>query len=251
MARMTVIGHRGFRAQFPENTTISFLKAIEHGADGIECDIQKTKDNEYVIIHDETIDRTSNGTGKISEINLADLKKLNFNMHISSNTEKIITLAELLKLIPSGKIINLELKEETLTPEDSEKIYSIAKKNFDLNNIIFSSFEPELLYFFRDNKITFGFLLGDRTFSRGIVKIIRSIKNLQPDFINLPVSPMKIPGTFTYGALIRLIRRFSKKILFWTVNSKKELEFALKFSNHIITDDPTAVRKFLGEIKSR
>jgi glycerophosphoryl diester phosphodiesterase len=248
MKNLTIIGHRGFRARFPENTAISFLKAFEHGADGIECDIQKTKDSEYVIIHDDTIDRTCSGSGEISNLTLAELKKFNFNMRISSQTEKIITLKELLKLIPPDKFVNLELKEETLTPEDSEKIYTIAKNNFDTGNILFSSFEPDLLYFFRDNKITFGFLIGDKIFKRGIIKIIRSIGKLHPDFINLPVNPIKFPGPFFYGILIKQIRKFTKKILFWTVNSKKELQFTLKYSRYIITDDPPAIRSYLSEI---
>ncbi len=251
MKNLTVIGHRGFRARFPENTAISFLKAFEHGADGIECDIQKTKDNEYVIIHDDTIDRTCSGSGDVSNINLADLKKFNFNMRISSQPEKIITLKELLNLIPQDKFINLELKEETLTPEDSEKIYTIAKNNFKLEKIIFSSFEADLLYFFRDNNITFGLLLGDKLFKRGIIKTIKSIKNLHPDFINLPVTPVKFPGSFFYGLFIKQIRKFSKKILFWTVNSQKELQFALKYSRHIITDDPPMIKKILSELKKK
>jgi glycerophosphoryl diester phosphodiesterase len=119
-----------------------------------------------------------------------------------------------------------------------------------MENILFSSFEPDLLYFFKENKITFGFLLGDKIFKRGIIKIIRSIKNLNPDFLNLPINPLKFPGSFFYGVLIKQIRKFSKKILFWTINSKKELQFALKYSRHIITDDPPAIKKFLSELRN-
>lgn len=248
MKKIVVIGHRGFRAQYPENTSISFQKAFDHGADAIECDIQKTKDNEYVIIHDETIDRTCSGTGDVSLMTLSELKKFNFNMSISSHPEKILTLKELLKLIPPNKAVNLELKEETLKPEDAEKIYNITKSNFNVDNVIFSSFDAELLYFFRDNKVTFGYLLGDRVFKRGIFKLLKNVKDLKPDFLNLPINPVKFPGPFIYGIIVRWLKNYSKKILFWTVNSKKDLQFAIKHSRHIITDDPVAIRKFASEL---
>ena len=57
--------HRGFSGKYPENTMLAFQKAIEVGADGIELDVQLTKDGELVIIHDETIDRTTDGKGYV------------------------------------------------------------------------------------------------------------------------------------------------------------------------------------------
>ena len=62
--------HRGFSGKYPENTMLAFQKAIEVGADGIELDVQLTKDGEVVIIHDETIDRTTDGKGYVGRLYL-------------------------------------------------------------------------------------------------------------------------------------------------------------------------------------
>ena len=68
--------HRGFSGQFPENTMLAFEKAVEAGADGIELDVQLSKDGEVVVIHDEELSRTTNGTGFVKDYTLKQLKKL-------------------------------------------------------------------------------------------------------------------------------------------------------------------------------
>ena len=73
-----IISHRGYSAKYPENTMIAFQKAVECGTHGIELDVQLSKDGEVVICHDETIDRTSNGTGYIKDMTVEELKKYDF-----------------------------------------------------------------------------------------------------------------------------------------------------------------------------
>ena len=67
---------RGYSGKYPENTMLAFKKAVEAGADGIELDVQLSKDNRIVICHDETVDRTTNGKGYIKDITLEELQKL-------------------------------------------------------------------------------------------------------------------------------------------------------------------------------
>ena len=67
-------GHRGFSGNYPENTLLAFSKAIEAGCDGIELDVHLTKDGEVVVIHDETVDRTTDGTGFVADYTLKELK---------------------------------------------------------------------------------------------------------------------------------------------------------------------------------
>ena len=71
-----VFAHRGFSGRYPENTMLAFEKAVELGVDGIELDVHLSKDGELVIIHDEKVDRTCNGTGKVKDMTLAELKEL-------------------------------------------------------------------------------------------------------------------------------------------------------------------------------
>ena len=78
-----VWAHRGASGYAPENTLDAFRKAVEMGADGIELDVQMTKDGELVVIHDETIDRVSNGKGWVKDYTYEELKKFNFNHFVS------------------------------------------------------------------------------------------------------------------------------------------------------------------------
>ena len=93
-----VVAHRGLSAEAPENTFDSFDLAISNGIEHIEFDVQLTKDNEVVIIHDDTVDRTSNGAGYVSEKNLKELKNLDFGSWFSGKFKciKIPTFEELL-----------------------------------------------------------------------------------------------------------------------------------------------------------
>src|SRR5262245_45304267 len=74
--RVIVVGHRGTRTFAPENTIPSFLKAIELGADLLEMDLRETKDGEVVVIHDSTVNRTTDGRGAVKNLTLAELKRL-------------------------------------------------------------------------------------------------------------------------------------------------------------------------------
>lgn len=108
------IAHRGFSSQAPENTSAAFDKAIENDFLYIETDVQLTSDNIPVIIHDETVDRTSNGKGKVSEKTLSDIKKLDFGSWFSPKfkDQKILTLSELLKNYNNKIHLVLELKSD-------------------------------------------------------------------------------------------------------------------------------------------
>ena len=79
-----IIAHRGASAYAPENTMAAFQKAVELSADGIELDVKCSKDGELVIIHDQTLDRTTNGHGKVVETNLKELRDLDAGSFFSA-----------------------------------------------------------------------------------------------------------------------------------------------------------------------
>lgn len=83
-----VWAHRGASGYAPENTLDAFRKAVEMGADGIELDVQMTKDGELVVIHDETIDRVSNGKGWVKDYTYEELKNLILTKHIRNIQRK-------------------------------------------------------------------------------------------------------------------------------------------------------------------
>ena len=107
------IAHRGASAYEPENTIASFTKAFDLGADGIECDVQRSRDGHLVIIHDGTVDRTTDGTGYVAEMTLAELRTLRIRGD-SHNRLCIPVLDEVLGLVVSGeRFLNLEIKGES------------------------------------------------------------------------------------------------------------------------------------------
>ncbi|AFA71419.1 glycerophosphodiester phosphodiesterase [Gordonia polyisoprenivorans VH2] len=94
-----VVAHRGASADVAEHTLAAYELALEQGADGLECDVRLTADHELVCIHDRTVDRTSDGTGIVSEMTLAQLRELDFgSWHAGGGPAKVLTLAELLTL---------------------------------------------------------------------------------------------------------------------------------------------------------
>ncbi len=110
--------HRGAMNTHPENTIASFKAAVEAGAQMIELDVWLTKDNKMVVIHDATVDRTTNGSGKIVNLSLSEIKKLDAGSWKSPEFkgEKIPTFEEALSAIPRNIWINVHIKGEDETP---------------------------------------------------------------------------------------------------------------------------------------
>jgi len=97
--RPAVVAHRGASGHRPEHTLAAYELALEQGADGLECDVRLTADHELVCVHDRTIDRTSDGSGVVSELTLAQLREYDFGARHSSGLHaQILTLTELLSL---------------------------------------------------------------------------------------------------------------------------------------------------------
>jgi len=141
---MQIWGHRGAYNYAPENTIYSFEKAIELGADGVEFDVQLTMDGEVVVVHDERIDRVSDGAGYVKGYTLAELKRFNFNKRGISEPRfmRIPTLDEALELLgPTSLSINIELKTGIIFYDGIErKTLDIVDKHGLLDRSLFSSF---------------------------------------------------------------------------------------------------------------
>ncbi|MFX0041413.1 MAG: glycerophosphodiester phosphodiesterase [Candidatus Hodarchaeota archaeon] len=131
------IGHRGTRTDFDENTIIAFEKAIEYGANYIELDVRKTKDGQLIIIHDSTLDRTTNGTGRLDNYTYDELKTIK----TKKSHKQIPLLSEVLERL-NGKIqFMIELKEEHLY----DKIIKLIKENELMEDYIISGRDIHIL----------------------------------------------------------------------------------------------------------
>ncbi|WP_416334827.1 glycerophosphodiester phosphodiesterase [Anaerococcus sp. DFU013_CI05] len=150
---MINFAHRGFKGKYPENTMLGFEKAIEAGADGIEFDVHLSKDGHLVIIHDETLDRTTDGNGLVCEKTLEQLQKLNASkLFPDFEVQKIPTLREYFEFAKDKDIItNIELKTSIIDyPGIEGKVYDLIKEYKLDEKIIISSFNHNALVKFKE-----------------------------------------------------------------------------------------------------
>jgi len=143
-----VISHRGANLEAPENTLPAFAKALEYNVDGFENDVHLTADGVLVVLHDDTIDRTSNGTGNVCEMNFDDLRKLDFGSWFGSEFKgtQIPALAEFFELCGSLKIINVEIKEEINGSKAAgAAVVKLAKEMGVFDRLLISSFDMAML----------------------------------------------------------------------------------------------------------
>lgn len=133
-----VFGHRGYPAKFAENSLAGFRNAVENGAEGVEFDVQLTKDGVPVVMHDERIDRTTDGKGYLKDFTLQQLRQVHL-----ANGKPVPELRELFDLL-SGKdiLINLEFKTGIIHYPGIEKtVLSLAKQYQFVHPLIYSSFD--------------------------------------------------------------------------------------------------------------
>lgn len=157
-----IFAHRGYPVKFPENSLEGFKYAIQHGADGLEFDVHLTKDNVPVIMHDEKIDRTTDGKGRIRDYTYQQL----CHYHLA-NGETIPLLKDFLKLVGSNDVtLNLEFKTNQIHYKGIEKtVLAMVKDHKLAHPVIYSSFnlptlkvaqkiDPHQIYcFLTDKKI--------------------------------------------------------------------------------------------------
>jgi glycerophosphoryl diester phosphodiesterase len=227
-----VLGHRGYRARFPENTLLSFREARAAGADGIECDLQKSADGSYVIIHDDRTDRVAGSHLEIGRARLSDLRALDIG-----RGEHIPLLEEVLQSQSAGAFVDLELKEETLSPVDCERIAVILQAHRARLRLMVSSFAPSLLVAFRRMGFTIGYLVGERAAGMGILGFAGTLLRLRPQYINLPVDMIGVLGRSRAQLLFRVLRACGFSLLFWTVNSAADALFLAPHARIIVTDE--------------
>jgi glycerophosphoryl diester phosphodiesterase len=142
-----IIGHRGASAYHPENTMSAFRAAYEMGAEMIELDVTLSKDGIPVVIHDETLDRTTTGQGSVSDHTLEELKTLDAGSWFSDEHagEPIPTLEEVLEFAKGKISVNIEIKTEAVTDEAwggiEQKAWELVKKYEMEDYVLFSSFD--------------------------------------------------------------------------------------------------------------
>lgn len=142
---MKLVGHRGLKSLAPENTIPSFQLAIDYALDGIEVDVWMSRDGELVLIHDETVDRTCEGSGKVTEMTAAELKRLDAGSKFSPEfrNTKIPFLTEFLDLVKDNEmLLNIEIKD--YRREVLNKVFALID-GLGLNKrVVITSFSPDV-----------------------------------------------------------------------------------------------------------
>ncbi len=152
-----VAGHRGYPEKYPENTLLSFQKAVEAGVDMLELDIQMTKDHQLVIMHDLAVDRTTDGSGPIKEKTLSEIRQLDAGGRFAEQFQglQVPLFSEFLELFSekSSVLFNFELKERPL-PGNEERAFEAADRTIELvekyhlgDRCVFNTFSARLLQY--------------------------------------------------------------------------------------------------------
>ncbi len=143
------IAHRGYETRAPENTFAAFEMAMARGADGFEIDVQLTKDREIVVIHDHTLERTTNGTGRVKDKTLDELKGLDAGSWFDPNfrDERIPTLNEILDCYTGSAIVDIEIKDAGFSPRLPKKVVETIKLYHAEESVYVSSFNPLALWY--------------------------------------------------------------------------------------------------------
>ncbi|MGX7244016.1 glycerophosphodiester phosphodiesterase [Enterococcus quebecensis] len=229
-----IIAHRGSKGTHPENTLAAFKEAIHIGADGIELDVHLSKDNELIVIHDETVDRTTNGHGEVNRLTLEELKQLDAGSWFEINPmfQEIPTLVEVLLLLKKENfqgLLNIEIKTDKIHYEGIEAlIVQLMKSQQWTFDYMYSSFNFKSLEIIweieKSQKIASIFEMSDSDEQRALESTF--IEGIHPN-INWVLKHED-----------KLID-FPKAIRPWTVNNEEQMIFCF---NHqlagIHTDFP-------------
>ncbi|SFA77686.1 MULTISPECIES: glycerophosphodiester phosphodiesterase family protein [unclassified Bacillus (in: firmicutes)] len=231
------VGHRGAAGLSPENTFASFDKAMEHGMEYIELDIHMTKDGHLVVIHDDTINRTTNGKGRIRDFTIKELTTYEAGswFHTDYCTERVPTLNEVLNRYHEKIGFLIELKKPSLYPGMEEKLAEelVALHLTDSQKIIVQSFDRNSMKKFHTllPNIPIGVLLKNRGIGISTNTLLDISK--YASYVN----PKK---TMVNRRIVKKIHSFGLKTMVWTVRSKKEAEkFKRLGVDGIISDFPS------------
>lgn len=238
----SIIAHRGASGTAPENTIGAIKKALDIGADMIEIDIHQTKDGKLVVIHDESIDRTTDGKGKVCDLMYADIVKYSAGSWFSDDykLEKVPTLEEVLRVIDGRAILLIEVKGDMkVYPNIEQKTIDLLKKENAFSWCKIQSFNSEIIETFHklypalevyklivSEMFPFPFYY-DEHISFGSLKKFTYTCGINPNF------------KFTSKRYVNKIHKMNQKVFCWTVNEMKDFERLKKIGvDGVITNFP-------------
>lgn len=238
-----VIGHRGNRAHAPENTIESMAEAVQLGVDALEFDLHVSRDGHLVVVHDPTLDRTTDGVGLVAQRNLAELKTLDAGARFTKDRGasypwrgrgvRIPTFAETVESLPRDLPLIIELKTSAAT----EPIRAAVRRHGIAHRVIVAGFDASFVRPLRGE----GFALGASTADTAALlwPAVRGqvITDVPYDALCIPPTHRGIP--LPIRAMVRATRPSGVVMHLWTINNPGDAQrFWRKGVNGIISDDP-------------
>lgn len=233
--RPLILGHRGASAYAPQNTIPAFELAIAQGADGVEFDVHLSSDGHAVVIHDFTVDHTTDGTGDVDAMTLDQLKALDAGTKFDAKFAgtRVPTLDEVFQVVKDMRAINVEIKAPTDNIE--HVVYGAIKRHNLADRVIVSSFNPLILHRMRKAapEVAIGFLYAPGyDFSAMMADLPHEARH--------PMHPM-IDKVYMQQA-----RFWGYRVNTWTVNDpQRALELAELGVDAIISDNPDLLLRAL------
>lgn len=247
LPRPTIYAHRGASAYAPENTLAAFQLALRQGADAIELDAKLSADAQVVVIHDQTVDRTTDGQGKVNQLTLRQLKELEAGSHFDSSFrgEQIPTLEEVFEAVGRQTMINVELTNYASIfdnlPDEAVKL--VRRHNLQ-KRVIFSSFNPRALHrahkLLPETPVALLALPGPAgSWARSWVGCLLAYRALHPEVRD--VTPRLVTSVHKRGCLVNV----------YTVNQADVMHRLLSMQvDGIFTDDPVLARQTFANYRS-
>ncbi len=226
-----IIGHRGASVDLPENSLAAFALAAEHGADGIELDVQFSADKQIVIFHDTLLERLTGSKRKVSELALAELKEFDIG-----GGQTIPTLDELFEMVGPRVLYNIEIKDFSVRDNGLETAVADRVESFGLQDLaLISSFNPLSVRRARN------------AFSRSIpIALIRAQGILKYTYHFARAQADNPHHALVDERYMAWARKRAYRVHAWTVDDPQEASRLAGLGVHgIITNKPAFVRQHL------
>lgn len=237
-----IIAHRGASAYEPENTLRAFQLAIDQGAQMIELDLHTTRDGQVVVIHDETLDHTTNLKGRVDHFTLNELKHAD-----AGKGERIPTLNEVLDLTAGKAQLYLEIKDRRA----AVPVWQTIRARRCQRDMLLASFDIEMMRQLGNEvrDVELGVILGNESW-HPVVRYREAFPWRALRTLNYQVLCMQVE--LCYGYLARRIKASGKRLYVWTADSEQQFARMLERKvDGIVTNRPDQLRDFLGKHASQ
>lgn len=250
-----IFGHRGNSKEYPENTIPSFQSAVDIGVDVIETDVHLSKDGHFIILHDDSVERVSNGKGRVNDLTLSELKKLDAGFHFTQDGEHfpfrgqgitIPTLQEALRTFPNQRF-NVDLKDKN--PAQAERYCALLREENAIERVLTASEYSANLRAVRKilpemaTSASMWEVLGVFFLYRSSLLLFLK-KGIAADALQVP----EFYGTthIVTKNFVRAMHGFGVRVHVWTINREIDMKRIMELkADAIMSDDPALLKSVM------